>query len=84
MIPNILGGIIHFNHQPWFPSSSQVQDVVALRGRFEAQVCIRLPLHAHGTMLHPREEGEGALDAIGGHLPRAGNLDLETLQAWDP
>jgi len=63
--------------------SSQVQDVVPLRGRFEAQVRIRLTLHAHGPMLHPWEEGECALDAVGGHLPRSSQNQRRKFRAKD-
>ena len=57
--------------------------MVPLRGRFEAQVRIRLTLHAHGPMLHPWEEGECALDAVGGHLPRSSQNQRRKFPAKD-
>lgn len=77
-----------FLFEVWNPhvfllKSSQVQNVVPLCGRFEAQVRIRLTLHAHGPMLHPREEGECALDAVGGHLPRSSQNQRRKFPAKD-
>ena len=49
-------------------SISKWQDMVSLCGRLEAQICIRLPFHSNGAMVHPREERQSSSDAVGRNL----------------
>ena len=48
--------------------AAQRHDVIALRGRREADVRVRLAFHPHRAMRDAREEGQGAGDAVGRHL----------------